>query len=262
MYNPQKQNLFKRIILVLFPRHLKCVCCNTDLPEKSEYAFCESCEKALPLNNGNVCTRCGVYLSQSGRLCLACKAHTANYVEARAPLRYKDKVPTLIRRFKYDNQQYLANVFGRLMLDSYLLSGWQADCIIPVPLFERRQKRRGYNQAYLLAKYISDKTQIPLDITNLVRIKDTPTQVKLTYKQRAQNLERAFKVLNKQELKGKTVLLIDDVITTTATINECALALNKAGVKAVYALSAARADQKTPMAGTPKESLPVNVLYN
>jgi len=248
-----KPSLFKRILWTLFPRHLKCVCCGQDLPERSEYAFCDNCERELPLNNANVCMRCGVHLDLADRLCLGCKANKSNYKTARAPLRYIGMVPKLIRGFKYDNKQYLSNVFGRYMLDTYLMENWSIDLIIPVPLYVKRKKKRGYNQAQLLAEYMSEKTKIPLLLDNLIRTKDTPTQVKLTYKQRVANLRGAFSVLDKSQMKSRTVLLIDDVLTTTATANECSEMLLKAGAKEVFVLAVARAEQKVPMQGNTEE---------
>ena len=243
----KKPSLMKRILWMLFPRHLKCVCCGRDLPEIKEYAFCERCLNELPLANGNICSRCGVNLGATGSLCLGCKSNKSEFARARAPFRYVGALPKLVRGFKYDNKQYLSTVLGRYMLDVLLVEGWQADIVMPVPLFAGRKKQRGYNQAELLAEYIADKTKVNLSIDNLTRTKDTPTQVKLSYKQRAENLKGAFSLTDKTEIKGKTILLIDDVITTTATINECAYVLMRAGARQVFALSAARAEQKVPM---------------
>jgi len=115
----------------------------------------------------------------------------------------------------------------------------KCDLIIPVPLCEKRAKERGYNQAELLAHVVSKKVNLEMNNKILLRIKQTPTQVNLSHYERNQNMIDAFKVNNKKVIKGKTILLIDDVYTTGATIQECAKTLIIAGAKKVYALTAA-----------------------
>ena len=111
------------------------------------------------------------------------------------------------------------------------------DVVTFVPMFPSKQKKRGYNQAELLAKELCKIIEINLDNKNLARIKDTSTQTELSFSERQKNLENAFKVENKQAFKGKVVLLVDDVLTTGATANNCAKELKRVGAKEVYVLT-------------------------
>ena len=112
--------------------------------------------------------------------------------------------------------------------------------VIPVPLFTSRQKKRGYNQSELLARAFCQKTGFALDAKSLVRVRDTGSQTKLGRQERVSNMNGAFAVKKPAAVKGKTVLLIDDVATTGSTLEACAQALRSAGAKRVLAYTFAR----------------------
>lgn len=112
------------------------------------------------------------------------------------------------------------------------------DAIIPVPLHSQRQRSRGYNQSHLLAKVIGDKLGVPFTATTLTRTRNTPPQSLLRQHYRLQNLTGAFRV--DKVIPGKTVLLVDDVMTTGTTVSECAEVLRKAGAERVYVVVFAR----------------------
>jgi ComF family protein len=112
--------------------------------------------------------------------------------------------------------------------------------IIPVPIHKSREKWRGFNQAKEIAKIIAEKTYLPYYPDNLIKIKKTKTQVGLKRKERLENLKNCFSILDSSKIRGKTVLLIDDVYTTGATMEECAKILKEAGAKNVYGITAAR----------------------
>ncbi len=114
------------------------------------------------------------------------------------------------------------------------------DVIIPVPLHSTRLREREYNQSLLLAHRMSTYLDIPLNYSILRRIRETPPQTSLTKHARLQNLRRSFAVKTPQLLKGKSILLVDDVYTTGTTVNECAKVLRKAEAKHVYVVTLAR----------------------
>lgn len=145
----------------------------------------------------------------------------------------------LIHHFKYRKKTKLAHLLGRAMATliqaDYVLKN--ADVLMPVPLFWWKKIRRGYNQAELLAQTISQETGIPIQNV-LTRVKNTKTQTRLSESERCDNVKNAFTVQT-NDIKDKKVLLIDDVLTTGATIQECARVLKDAGACEVYSCVAA-----------------------
>jgi competence protein ComFC len=118
---------------------------------------------------------------------------------------------------------------------------YPVDVMVPVPLHIRRLRERGFNQALLLVKELSKRAGIPYQERVLRKIKDTPVQITLKKRERSKNLKGAFQVQDQEAIKGKTVVLVDDVYTTGATVNECSRALLAAGAKQVAVLTVARA---------------------
>lgn len=125
------------------------------------------------------------------------------------------------------------------MADSILLTDG-IDLVMPVPLHKRRLRRRGFNQALLLASIVADRFQRSLVYDNLLRVRDTRPQVELSGTERTRNVRGAFAVVKASEIVEQRVLLIDDVFTTGATMNECAAVLKSAGALAVTCLTLAR----------------------
>jgi len=165
-------------------------------------------------------------------------------------LSYKEKPLTrkLIHFFKYHPYYLkdLANPLVSLIIDHFLLLSknpkllWQNSVLMPIPLDRRKLKRRGYNQSEELAKELSKILEIPLVSDNLIKIKRTPSQMELPEKERRENVKNAFLCKNPKNLKGKKILLIDDVYTTGSTMEECVLILKKAGAKEVWGIVVAR----------------------
>lgn len=137
--------------------------------------------------------------------------------------------------FKYHNKReysdFYADDIARHL--GYSIQAWNADILIPVPIHQIRKRKRGYNQAELLAKKIGNKIGIPVDSEKLFRIKKTLPQKELNDIERRKNLEDAFHV-DKNVVQYKKAIIIDDIYTTGSTIDACAKALKAAGVKYVY----------------------------
>ncbi len=148
----------------------------------------------------------------------------------------------VIHAFKYADQPYLSSY-----LAGWMNKEWdkypdlkEAQLILPVPLYKKKQRQRGYNQSELLARELAKLRNLPLDTTSLIRSRNTPSQTKLGREGRLQNMSGAFSCVNPAAVKGKIVLLIDDVATTGATLEGCAEALKAAGAKKVIAYTLAR----------------------
>lgn len=211
-----------------------CLLCEAET-EKS--MICNNCLDYLPVANPPLCTFCG-RPTHKGNICTQCKKERA-IDHGRAWMLFVPPTDKLIHHFKYRGKSRLATLMGRAMA-SIIKSDHtmaQADAITPVPLYWWKKLRRGYDQSSLLAHIISQNTGID-EKNTLRRVRNTRTQTRLSDHEREKNVRRAFN-LNKNGIKGKKVILVDDVLTTGATINECARVLKEAGAAAVYSCVAA-----------------------
>jgi|AntRauTorckE6833_2_1112554.scaffolds.fasta_scaffold25670_2 ComF family protein len=227
----------------LFVKGIKCINCNSELNTKNKYCICSKCLKQLPYNNGHTCYKCGDKITGSGSYCLNCKDTQKEYEQARSPFLYSGIIQKLIYKLKYSKGKYLANYLSLFLVDEFIKHNWQVDLVVPVPLYKKREKLRGFNQAHLLSSEFEKSLNIKISKNELIRVKNTPTQTKLSKNERKNNLQKAFKVVNKNAFKNKNVLLIDDIFTTGATVDECSTALKKAGAKNIYVLTLAHVNK-------------------
>jgi ComF family protein len=144
-----------------------------------------------------------------------------------------------IHRFKYRGLRALSPVLGEMLFDCWDAEPWPVDVIVPVPLHPQRQRERGYNQSALLARELARHTGLPVAEGTLLRITPTPPQVGLKALERAENVRGAFRCQD-DALAGKQVLLVDDVLTTGATLRACADALLQRKIRTVWGLTLAR----------------------
>lgn len=172
--------------------------------------------------------------------CSGCRATPSQIHRIRSVYYFEGALRTAIRRFKYDGITALAQPLGRLMVDYWLTHPLSGDIIVPVPLHNDRRRRRGFNQAALLAYELSGPAGLPVDDTTLVRYRATASQVGLDVEARRKNVEDAFRCVT-HGLADRRVLLIDDVCTTGSTLEACAAALREGGATSVSALTLARA---------------------
>lgn len=149
-------------------------------------------------------------------------------------------ITQLIHRFKYGRDVTLAATLGHILASSVLAPG-PHDLVVPVPLHKTRLRQRGFNQAAVLGKWLAGRRGVPLDPFVLLRTRATPTQVGLSEKERSANVAGAFAVRNRDAVRNRSILLVDDVYTTGATVAECAKVLRRAGARRVDVLVLARA---------------------
>jgi ComF family protein len=169
--------------------------------------------------------------------------HRKYFTMARALGAYEGSLREAIHRWKYEGKTYLTPFFAEWMEEG-LNRHWgphSLDLLIPVPLHTQRLRERGFNQALLLVKELSRRTGIPYRKTILQKKKPTIPQVNLSGTEREKGLRGAFQVIGKEELLGKSVLLVDDVYTTGATVNECSKVLLRGGAERVNVLTLAHA---------------------
>jgi ComF family protein len=198
---------------------LSCVFCGA-ASEGDEKSICRGCYRDLPWNEPRISPTPGI---------LECSI---------AVLHYSFPVDAAIRAFKFDRKMYYAPAFGELLCSSAELLPEDIDAILPVPLHWRRKAMRGFNQASEIAKPVAQGLRLPF-LRGVHRHKATPFQSGLAAKDRARNLRGAFEVSHR--LSQTHVLIIDDVITTGATIQALAKALLRGGVEKVSSLAVARA---------------------
>ena len=211
--------------------------------------YCVLCDRYADDNNRYVCSACNRELAR-----LADPVLTADKINAPGDselffdrlvsvFEYNLNVQKLVHLFKYRDQPGLARFWGKQfeMIDPLLWRG--LDFIVPVPLHALRMRERGYNQSEKLARQISLLSGIPVQNRLLMRTRYTAPQAKYDRQARVNNLKGGFVIKDPMICTGKDILLIDDVVTTGSTVNECARVLKAAGVKNITVLSIARVDK-------------------
>lgn len=201
--------------------------------------------RALRFVTGTQCQQCGVSMPESyaeDMICGACHAYPPPYHRARAILHYDDASKRMILGFKHGDKTHMAKPLAAWMARVGAELIHDCDVIIPVPLHPFRLFRRRYNQAALLAQNIARQTGKPLDLKTLQRTRHTKVQGHLSGKDRHKNIKGAFALLenNTDKIKGKKILLIDDVYTSGATVKECARVLLLGGAVQVDILTLAK----------------------
>jgi ComF family protein len=234
----QSQRIIQHTLDLLFPPH--CATC-----QKSGYILCPSCLAAIRPLVPPLCSHCGNALPAHSTYgpCHDCTTRPLHLNGLRTVSIYQEPLRTCIHAFKYEGNTRLAEPLGLLLAKAYRAYGIRADAIVPVPLHSERQRQRGYNQTSLLAEVCARQVGVPLSNHVLVRHRATSSQVGLAAQERQHNVAGAFlctPAFATGTLSGCTILIIDDVCTTGATIEACAAPLFAAGAHAVWGLVLAR----------------------
>jgi len=223
----------------------QCPCCEKFL-EEGEQGFCSDCLTQIRWIQPPFCSICGIpFISREAKThpCGACVTHKRYFTMARALGAFEGSLQEAIHRWKYEGKTYLTPFFAEWIaegLNRYWKPG-SLDLLIPVPLHRLRLRERGFNQALLLVKDLSRRTGIPYRKKILQKKKPTIPQVNLGGADREKGVKGAFYVTDKQDLLGAWVLLVDDVYTTGATVNECSKVLLRGGAERVDVLTLAHA---------------------
>ena len=197
--------------------------------------ICHTCFGKIRYVESPRCLKCGKHiLEETEEYCEDCKRMTHCYVEGRALYDYKEVAPALYR-FKYGGRQEYAKVFGEEIayyLGNYIRS-LKPDALIPVPMYPVKERRRGYNQATLLARAVGDAMGIPVYEKLVKRVKNTQPLKLLNPEERLNNLKKAF-ILEENGVKLSTIIIIDDIYTTGSTIDTVAKVFLEHGIKNIY----------------------------
>lgn len=200
--------------------------------------FCQSCLESLPFNDGHICGHCGRAVIAAENYCTTCKNNLVALDRCRSPFVYAKPISDMIKRLKYGNQRYLIDYFADALKITYLQNYFNADYFAFVPMTEKSQKKRGYNQSQMLAEELSKRTEVPV-FYGIIKTKETKRQATLNRHERLNNLQEVFRIKNKKLIKEKTVVIVDDVTTTGATAEVIAERLKKAGALKVYLITVA-----------------------
>ncbi len=232
------KGIFDKITEYVFPLDHTCNVCGREI-FSGEY-FCEKCASEIIYNDKIICNHCGRKTFNTEEYCYSCSGRETYFEKARSVYLYAPPISALIARFKYANKKYLAKIFAKQLAFTYFRNFLNCDAVIFTPMTEERREERGYNQAEVLAEEFCKITNLPLLTNVLIKEKETLRQASLeSAKQRRENLKGSFKVINKELIKDKKLLLIDDVMTTGATVETICELLQKKGVNGVIVLTVA-----------------------
>ena len=232
---------------LLFSR--ECDGCGAPLTGDGETLYCWDCLAKVAWLRMPWCACCGDPVEGTVPAefrCAWCARKRPAYDWARSAARFEGVVAESLKRLKYHGGVWTADGLGEMLHRTWRTCAPggvppEADCVAAVPLFRVRMRERSYNQSALLGAALAERLGVPFR-EPLRRVRDTPTQTKLSARERAANMAGAFAVRRwrKGSVAGKRIVLVDDVMTTGATVNECAKALKAAGAAAVYVLTVAR----------------------
>lgn len=233
-----------RLLDLLYPRD--CTFCHQ--PAGDDGYICQECLERLSLHRNPSCIRCGAESALPEGYdftCSECLQQPPAFERTFIVARYDNAFRDLIQTFKYRKGIWLTHDLVRYLVATYQLriadAGIAIDLLVPVPMQAAKLRARGYNQAELLAKALARELHLPCATRALKRVRTgTISQTRLHRSERLANAKAAYRAARTKHLAGKTILLIDDVVTTGATCNACATLLRQAGAKAVYVLALAR----------------------
>ncbi len=209
--------------------------------------FCETCWATLRFITAPQCACCGTPFDHDrgpGTQCGACLLKPPKFASARAALAYEGAARDVLLAFKHGDRQHLARLMtphlARAGADALVRGGDGGALLVPVPLHGTRLRSRGFNQAALLARALAKRTGTPLAVDALVRVRRTALSRGLGRRARATNVRAAFRVAHPEQVRGRNIVLVDDVLTTGATADACARMLRRAGAARVDVLTWAR----------------------
>ncbi len=232
--------MLKNLFNIIIPH--RCICNNILFDYNAD--LCAPCWNKIEFVGSNICAVCGdIFEFEMGKdaLCANCISNKVHFDTARAVFKYGDGVEKLITGLKYMDRTFYSKILTRFMVNKLSDLG-SVDIITSVPMHNLRLLRRKYNQSALLANYIANRVGSRANNMLLLKNRNIPAQASLSRKDRIKNVQGAIKINTRfnNGIKDKNILLVDDVMTTGATANECAKILKSAGAAKVYVLTAAR----------------------
>lgn len=232
-------------------RGFVCDCCKDELFDYPKTRVCKACENRFFRNDKATCPACGRNTVTKEGVCLICKEFPPEFMGA-SPFVYVGETANAINRIKNGNRRlcyYYAEQMLRILQKAYSVT--DEVILLPIPMAKEKQSMRGYNQAQDLAEALETELQkagisCALYTDVLIKTRETPEQKHLSLRERRENLQGVFHLSKRAVLKDKTVILVDDIMTTGSTGDVCAKLCKGAGAKEVYFLCVASVPEKQP----------------
>jgi len=230
----------KRILELIYPSNIYCICCGNIIDHTRHYALCDKCVRLFHWANKRTCGKCGKILADDYRydLCYQCRETEYCFEKGFCCVQYGLYEKNCVLSFKYGGNAYMGEKLGQILYDRISCEELDIDLILPIPMHRKKEQIRGFNQAALMAKELAVRLRVPYNNRILLRVRQTAPMSRISALERRENMEGAIAIAKGQTdiLCGKTILLIDDIFTTGSTADACSSVLMSVGVKAVYVL--------------------------
>lgn len=225
------QDFWQALVHIIYPK--LCILCWKSTPVKGDY-LCVHCMVELPFTIDGDIPYNNVSKHFFGRLPLRHAAALLNFYE-------ESQLRVMLFKLKYKGKRQVASYLGKEMAYKILTLKHfgRLDAIVPIPLHWKKEKQRGFNQSALIAKAMSEVLEIPVLYDVLVKVENNTSQTRKSRSQRLDNVDKVYQIQNHKKIRGKAILMVDDVVTTGATIEACGLELLKAQPEALYVYCAA-----------------------
>lgn len=226
-----KETLIQKALNILYPG--RCPVCHRILKDQNTLV-CPECAGTFQPVIRDYCMKCGKVVRQDEEYCPECRKRKRIFDQGRCGFVYTEKMRQSLIRYKYYGSREYSAYYGAALcrILGKTIRRWEPDIIIPIPLYPRKKRMRGFNQAEVLADEIGRNLHLPVASDVLLKVRETRSQKKLNAGERRQNLKGAFRC--RQSLKGLRILLVDDVYTTGSTMETAAQCLREAGAAKVF----------------------------
>lgn len=227
----------RKFFETIFPDKYSCNICGKELENSARLGLCEECIKDIHFVGDERCTMCGVRIEGHKDICDSCRRYPREFSYARSAVVFEDNARILIHKLKFNSERYIAKYLSAFLVDVFVDEKINCDIVTCVPLSKKRRRARGYNQAEEIAKYFCERLELDCDMSILVKVKEIEPFAKSTASERIEMVSGAYEAVKPELIQDKTVLLIDDVLTTGSTTSEVSKTLVEAGAKEVIVLT-------------------------